>query len=27
MGFELTAEPINPTIILVDKANKFLEQL
>ena len=27
MGFELTAEPITPTIILVDKANRFLRQL
>lgn len=27
MGFELAAEPITPTIILVDKANKFLRKL
>jgi aspartate 1-decarboxylase len=27
IGFELTAEPITPTNILVDKANKFLRQL
>jgi len=27
MGFELTAEPILPAIILVDKSNKFLRQL
>jgi aspartate 1-decarboxylase len=27
MGFELTSEPIDPTIILVDKANKFLKRL
>jgi aspartate 1-decarboxylase len=27
MGFELTSEPITPTIILVDKANKFLKRL
>jgi len=27
MGFELVAEPIAPTIILVDKANKFLRRL
>ena len=27
MGFELTAEPIVPAIILVDKANKFLKKL
>jgi aspartate 1-decarboxylase len=27
MGFELTAEPIFPAIILVDKANKFLRRL
>jgi len=27
MGFELAAEPITPTIILVDKANRFLRQL
>ena len=27
MGFELASEPITPTIILVDKANKFLKRL
>ena len=27
MGFELTTEPITPTIILVDEANRFLRQL
>ena len=27
MGFELTAEPIVPAIILVDKSNKFLRKL
>ena len=27
MGFELASEPITPTIILVDKANKFLRSL
>ena len=27
MGFELAAEPITPTIILVDSNNKFLQQL
>jgi aspartate 1-decarboxylase len=27
MGFELTNEPITPTIILVDKTNKFLRRL
>jgi aspartate 1-decarboxylase len=27
MGFELASEPITPAIILVDKANKFLERL
>lgn len=27
MGFELAAEPITPTIILVDASNKFLQQL
>ena len=27
MGFELASEPITPNIILVDKANKFLERL
>ena len=27
MGFELSAEPITPTIILVDSNNKFLQHL
>ena len=27
MGFELTQEPLVPSIILVDKANKFLRHL
>ena len=27
MGFELTAEPITPKVILVDESNKFLKQL
>ena len=27
MGFELASEPITPTIILVDKANKFHKRL
>jgi aspartate 1-decarboxylase len=27
MGFELASEPIIPTIILVDKSNKFLKRL
>jgi aspartate 1-decarboxylase len=27
MGFELTSEPIAPTMILVDEANKFLKHL
>ena len=27
MGFELVSEPINPTIILVDKRNKFTKYL
>jgi aspartate 1-decarboxylase len=27
MGFELVSEPITPTIILVDKTNKFLRRL
>lgn len=27
MGFELTAEPISPTIILVDEQNRFLRYL
>jgi aspartate 1-decarboxylase len=27
MGFELASEPITPTIVLVDKNNKFLKSL
>jgi aspartate 1-decarboxylase len=27
MGFELAAEPITPTIIMVDHANRFLRRL
>ncbi len=27
MGFELSAEPIAPTIVLVDRANRFLKYL
>jgi aspartate 1-decarboxylase len=27
MGFELTSEPINPAVILVDKANRFVKYL
>jgi aspartate 1-decarboxylase len=27
MGFELTAEPLTPTIVLVDRANRFLKYL
>jgi len=27
MGFELASEPLNPTIVLVDRANRFLKYL
>ena len=27
MGFELTSEPIKPAMILVDKSNRFIENL
>ena len=27
MGFELTAEPIQPNVILVDRQNRFIRSL